>query len=84
MFTGGHSTIRYSIYSGDPDGLFQIDSITGSIQTARGLDHETKASVLLNVQATSGDPPVYGHTQVSTFFTFASNLSFIVIGLFLL
>lgn len=63
LIAGGHS-IRYSIYSGDPDGLFHIDTITGSIQTARELDHENRASVLLNVQATSGDPPVYGHTQV--------------------
>lgn len=64
LFAGGHGGIRYSIYSGDPDGLFRIDPITGSIQTATELDHEAKASVLLNVQATSGDPPVYGHTQV--------------------
>jgi hypothetical protein len=28
------------------------------------LDHETKSQVLLNIQATSGDPPSYGHTQV--------------------
>lgn len=64
LFAGEHSSIRYSIYSGDPDGLFRIDTITGSIQTARELDHETRANVLLNIQATSGDPPVYGHTQV--------------------
>ncbi|XP_072375676.1 protein dachsous-like, partial [Diabrotica undecimpunctata] len=62
---GGRSNIRYSIYSGDPDGLFSIDSVTGVIATASNLDHETKSNVLLNVQATSGAPPVYGHTQVN-------------------
>ncbi|XP_056635801.1 protein dachsous [Diorhabda sublineata] len=61
----GRSNVRYSIYSGDPDGLFSIDSLTGVIATASNLDHETKSSVLLNVQATSGEPPVYGHTQVN-------------------
>lgn len=75
MFTGGHSSIRYSIYSGDPDGLFRIDTITGSIQTAKELDHESRANVLLNVQATSGDPPVYGHTQVSFLNSFKITLN---------
>lgn len=65
LFTGGRHSIRYSIYSGDPDGFFRIDPVTGSIRTARSLDHETRANVLLNVQATCGDPPIYGHTQVS-------------------
>lgn len=62
--TGGHQHSRYSIYSGDPDGLFKIDPVTGFIRTASSLDHEVRANVLLNIQATSGDPPVYGHTQV--------------------
>ncbi|CAH1987791.1 unnamed protein product [Acanthoscelides obtectus] len=61
---GHRSQVRYSIYSGDPDGYFTIDTITGAIRTATALDHETRASVLLNIQAYSGDPPVYGHTQV--------------------
>ncbi|XP_050303550.1 protein dachsous [Anthonomus grandis grandis] len=61
----GKSNVRYSIYSGDPDGLFRIDPITGAIKVSGNLDHETRASVLLNVQATSGNPPVYGHTQVN-------------------
>ncbi|XP_023032454.1 protein dachsous [Drosophila willistoni] len=57
--------IRYSIYSGDPDGYFSIESSSGNIRIAHPLDHEAKAQVLLNIQATSsGDPPVYGHTQV--------------------
>lgn len=29
------------------------------------LDHEMKSQVLLNIQATSGDPPSYGQTQVN-------------------
>jgi len=57
--------VRYSIYSGDPDGYFSIDPLTGTIRTASALDHEAHQSVLLNVQAMSGDPPAYGHTQVS-------------------
>ncbi|ENN79610.1 hypothetical protein YQE_03945, partial [Dendroctonus ponderosae] len=57
------NNVRYSISSGDPDGLFRIDSITGAIKVSGNLDHETRASVLLNVQATSGNPPSYGHTQ---------------------
>ena len=59
------NAVRYSIYSGDPDEYFAIDSLTGNIRIANPLDHETKPQVLLNIQATSGDPPVYGHTQVS-------------------
>ncbi|CAG9820098.1 unnamed protein product [Phaedon cochleariae] len=60
----GRSGVRYTVYSGDPGGYFNINPITGAIITASNLDHETKSSVLLNIQATSGDPPVYGHTQV--------------------
>lgn len=70
MVTGGRSEVRYSIYSGDPDGYFVIDSTTGAIKTGSNLDHETRAYVLLNIQAYSGDPPVYGHTQVIVFFKY--------------
>ncbi|KAF5281948.1 hypothetical protein FQA39_LY00472 [Lamprigera yunnana] len=65
VLDSGHHMIRYSIYSGDPDGFFRIDASTGSIRTASNLDHETRANVLLNIQATSGNPPAYGHTQVN-------------------
>uniref|UniRef100_A0A336LSR0 CSON015170 protein n=1 Tax=Culicoides sonorensis TaxID=179676 RepID=A0A336LSR0_CULSO len=61
---GSKSDIRYSIYSGDPDSYFSIDPLSGYIRVANPLDHETKPQVLLNIQATSGDPPAYGHTQV--------------------
>lgn len=57
--------VRYSIYSGDPDGYFSIEAASGNIRIAHPLDHEAKAQVLLNIQATSGEPPVYGHTQVN-------------------
>ncbi|XP_063241640.1 protein dachsous [Bacillus rossius redtenbacheri] len=55
---------RYSIYSGDPDGLFAVDAVSGVVRTAAPLDHETRAAVLLNVMATCGEPPAYGHSQV--------------------
>lgn len=60
----GAGPVRYSICSGDPDGYFSVDGVTGVVRTARGLDREARASLLLNVQATSGDPPAYGHAQV--------------------
>lgn len=66
--------MRYSIYSGDPDGYFNIDPSTGNIRVANVLDHETKPQVLLNIQATSGDPPAYGHTQVITSILFSFSL----------
>ena len=57
--------MRYHIYSGDPDGAFSIDPESGEISTAGRLDHEQHSSVLLNVQAVSGQPPTFGHSQVS-------------------
>nr|ALL98470.1 dachsous Ex isoform [Drosophila melanogaster] len=59
------SPVRYSIYSGDPDGYFSIETNSGNIRIAKPLDHEAKSQVLLNIQATLGEPPVYGHTQVN-------------------
>nr|CAD7198839.1 unnamed protein product [Timema douglasi] len=46
---GLRSSVRYSIYSGDPEDLFSIDLISGNLRTASLLDHETRQSVLLNV-----------------------------------
>ncbi|XP_041779584.1 protein dachsous [Anopheles merus] len=63
--SGNRGSLRYFIYSGDPDGFFAIDPVSGNIRVANALDHETKPQVLLNIQATSGDPPAYGHTQVN-------------------
>jgi protocadherin-16/23 len=63
-FIGSRGSVKYSIYSGDPDGYFTVDQTSGNIRVANSLDHETKPQILLNIQATSGDPPAYGHTQV--------------------
>lgn len=60
----GPSAISYSIYSGDPNGYFSVDKATGKIVLAKYLDHETQASLLLNVQAALGSPSAYNHTQV--------------------
>ncbi|CAL4076593.1 unnamed protein product, partial [Meganyctiphanes norvegica] len=57
--------VQYSIYSGDPNGYFTIDALTGTLHTASALDHEYHPFVLLNVLATTGNPPTYGHTQVN-------------------
>ena len=62
FFSGGE--VSYSIASGDPNGYFKINPLTGVILTATSLDHETHPHVLLNVLATTGNPPTYGHTQV--------------------
>jgi len=64
IIVAGSGIVRYSIYSGDPNGYFSIDPLSGTIRTSSALDHETHPSVLLNVQAMSGDPPSYGHSQV--------------------
>ena len=64
LFPGGD--VRYSIASGDPNGYFTINQRNGVILTAKSLDHEKQPHALLNVLATSGNPPNYGHTQVST------------------
>lgn len=66
-FIGSRSITKYSIYGGDPDEYFRIDSSTGNIRIANKLDHETKSQVLLNIQAISGEPPDYAHTQVNIF-----------------
>lgn len=60
----GSDTARYSIYSGDPNGYFSINPVTGVIRTNTELDHETHPFVLLNVAAMTGEPPTFGHSQV--------------------
>ena len=50
--------------SGDPNQYFTIDTRSGEIRTATVVDYETTSSVLLNVQAQSGNPPTFGHAQV--------------------
>lgn len=60
--------IRYAIYSGDPQRLFQIDERTGMLSVARDLDADAlpagHQSLMLNVQAAAGN--LYNHTQVAT------------------
>ena len=57
--------VRYSIYSGDPNGYFSINPVTGMIRTNSELDHEGHPFVLLNVAAMTGEPPTFGHSQVN-------------------
>jgi len=57
--------IRYSITSGDINGYFYIDQISGWIYTNSSLDREIKAFVLLNVMAETDTPPVFGKAQVN-------------------
>lgn len=57
--------ITYSIISGDRQNLFQINTLTGVITVDNPLDHDTVPSVLLNIQAASGSPAVYGTSQVN-------------------
>jgi len=61
----GSDSARYSIYSGDPNGYFSINPVTGTIRTDAELDHETRPFVLLNVAAMTGEPPTFGHSQVN-------------------
>ncbi|GIY81484.1 protein dachsous [Caerostris extrusa] len=52
--------VRYVIYSGDPEGFFTIDPLSGTIKTKGRLDHETHPFLLLNIQATVEDRPYMG------------------------
>ncbi|XP_057677236.1 protocadherin-16-like [Corythoichthys intestinalis] len=56
--------ISYSIFSGDPDGYFTVDGLTGTIRTALPLDHETCPRLDLEVQARFGSPPSFGTGRV--------------------
>lgn len=58
------SVVRYSIASGDKNGLFAINDRTGVISSTKSLDHETQAFVLLSIRAEAGDPPVFATAQV--------------------
>ncbi|XP_062870185.1 protocadherin-16-like [Trichomycterus rosablanca] len=56
--------ITYKISSGDPDGYFTVDQETGALRTSLPLDHEVWPSLELEIQASSGSPPVFAHTRV--------------------
>lgn len=62
--TSDGSAVSYSIYSGDPSRNFSIDQHTGSIGILRYLDYEAQKTVLLNIQASTENPPSFNHTQV--------------------
>ena len=62
--TDTQSSVLYSIVSGDPDGFFDMDLLSGEIRTDLALDHDRIPYVLLNIQAQSGNPPSYGQAQV--------------------
>ncbi|XP_014672648.1 PREDICTED: protein dachsous-like [Priapulus caudatus] len=59
----GGAAVHYSISSGDPGRYFAIDAQTGEISSARALDREEDAFLLLAIQARAGEPPTYGHAQ---------------------
>ncbi|XP_038595774.1 LOW QUALITY PROTEIN: protocadherin-16 [Tachyglossus aculeatus] len=52
---GPHGVVRFSLSSGDPARLFQLDEVTGALRLARPLDREAQARHTLVVQA--ADPP---------------------------
>ncbi|KAJ3589902.1 hypothetical protein NHX12_010743, partial [Muraenolepis orangiensis] len=56
--------ILYSISSGDPEGYFAVDVVSGTIRTALPLDHEARPSLELEVQARHGSPPAYAASRV--------------------
>ncbi|VDM97754.1 unnamed protein product [Thelazia callipaeda] len=62
----GPLPISYSIYSGDPDHFFTIDSNTGQISVDRYLDADKWDEVLLNVQPMQAwmEGDGINHTQV--------------------
>ncbi|XP_010897511.2 protocadherin-23 [Esox lucius] len=64
--TNSVDPVSYRISSGDPQGLFSVQSSSGLISTRRSLDHESQPYVLLVLQSHSGTGlPVYSSTQVN-------------------
>lgn len=48
--------------AGDPDGDFQLHTITGALSTSRGLNRETRAEYILKVVATDRGSPALSTT----------------------
>ena len=46
--------LEYSILSGNSDGIFAIDPLTGVVTTVKGLDYESHPSFVLIIKATDG------------------------------
>ncbi|TRY68197.1 hypothetical protein DNTS_025755 [Danionella cerebrum] len=61
-------TISY-ISSGDPFGLFSVDSQTGIITTSKLLDHESLSNVIWNIQYNTGILPFRRSAQVNVSIT---------------
>ncbi|KAA0722319.1 Protocadherin-23 Cadherin-27 [Triplophysa tibetana] len=57
--------VSYVISSGDPQGLFTVDTHTGIITTNKPLDHESISHVLLTLQFHTGTLPIYSSSQVN-------------------
>ncbi|ELK25388.1 Protocadherin-16 [Myotis davidii] len=55
---GPHGLVRFTLSSGDPAGLFELDESSGALRLARPLDCETQARHQLVVQAAD---PVGAH-----------------------
>nr|KAG5696279.1 hypothetical protein BaRGS_019981 [Batillaria attramentaria] len=53
----GNNVVNYGIVSGNDDGKFRLDSDTGSLTIAEGLDRETRASYVLNISAEDAGIP---------------------------
>lgn len=64
LSSGVSKDITYSISAGDPDGYFTVDTETGALRTSLPLDHETRPSFDLEIQASSGSPPAFGESRV--------------------
>ena len=63
--TGPNAEIVYTIFSGDPDGLFTIDS-SGVLMITKSLDYEKNSSFVLTVEIEdSGTPPLKGDNQAT-------------------
>ncbi|KAM6972438.1 protocadherin-23 [Aplochiton taeniatus] len=57
--------VSYRITSGDPRGLFTVDSQTGLISTSQPLDYESQPYALLVLHSHTGSSPVYSSTRVT-------------------
>ncbi|XP_045202941.2 protein dachsous-like [Mercenaria mercenaria] len=64
-YTGSPDGIRYTISTGDRNSFFKIDQETGTIRTAKQLDHDEHPFLILGITADIGSTPLYGTTQVN-------------------
>lgn len=69
VFTDSVEVVSYVISSGDPQGLFTIDSQVGIITSVQPLDHESLSYVILNIQFHTGTLPIHSSAQVNVSIT---------------